>query len=709
MTTARIRVVFLWLAAIVIAAPTFAQAKFHYRQGGQLEGVFFLDAQTGWTAEDGSRIRRSTDAGLTWTAADVDERVRGELRGILVRGTLGLDLEGWACGDDGTILRVADDEGLVWDWINDTDPILDGNGELAELWDVFMIDSDTGWAVGNDGAISKTGNGWLTWSFPSGCTLPDELSAGIDGDLPDIYEIAFFNAQDGIMVSDYGNAYLTHDGGCTWTVVNVVTSAAQNGVGVCPVRSNKNFELWDIAFEDPNDPDTRMWIGAGIGTNDGFLFYSPPNSGGEVWTSTHCFNADFAGCGIPTVYAVANLGGTSGPTAFSACYGSWVLAWEEGTANYDLCSCMSGEPTECEESLIWNQRSVFDPDNANPPLSAAAALGSTKGCIVGRFGIIRLFEPGGMTEFEDVGTTVWSRIGDGDFIDDTTGCIITQGHVIRRTTDAGATWVPIEVAGVSPSTNPNALLGLSLDFGTSGVKGVAGGTHGFVAYSGDGGEHWTKVTPVSGFTGNALAIDFAENSDTVYFTAPQGAVFRSTNAGVNWSACTSLPSTMRAVSFAEPQGGDEVGFVAGDSSPQGTIFITEDAGVTWEPVEIQGLQPLSIRDIATWGNGQNAFAVAAGGRVYQRRNGGDFYPVTVDLSPDPSPTADLADVEVLVDGTAVSVQIVGAGGLVLFRDSAGNWSAPKSQTSDELIRASFQSPDHGFVLGPQFLVCEYTE
>ena len=671
MRTAWIRVTLLWLAAIAIAVPTSAQAKFHYRQGGQLEGVFFLDgSQHGWTAEDGARIRNSENAGATWTPVNfVDERVRGELRGIQIRGSMLEGVEGHAVGDGGVCLRSTDGNGQEWDWINEADPILDANGQPAELWDIFMITSQVGWSVGMRGALNRTLDGGETWSFPSGCTPPD-LDLGIDGFI-DLYKVHFFNAQDGIIAGDYARILKTNDAGCTWTIVDL---EAELPSAICPGGATHNLEIWDLAFDDPNDPDTGMWAGGGTGTSSGYLFRS--EDGGESWTQSRCFNAGFVGCGIPTIYALASLGATSEPSVFSGHYGSWVMAYEPGTANYNLCNCTATEPTECEESLIWNQRSTH-PAGGNPPLSAAAALSSTEGCIVGRFGIIRLFDTQGSPDLIDVGTTQWSRIGDGDFISDTEGCVITQAHIILRTDDAGVTWFPV----YTPTSVDFSKQGLALDLGgANGMKGVAGGTNDFVAYTTNEGASWTPVT-VSGLEGNALGVGFVPGSDTVYLTSNQGQIFRSTNYGMGWTdispcnppceepcdpPCTTplITGALRAVSFAE---GGDVGYVAGNPSSDGMIHLTYDAGESWTGIGIQGTQPMAIQDIATWGDGSEAIAVAAGGRVFER-NGARFYPVTVDLSPDPSPTADLMDVEVVVDGTDVYVQIVGAGGLVLFPD-----------------------------------------
>jgi photosystem II stability/assembly factor-like uncharacterized protein len=107
--------------------------------------------------------------------------------------------------------------------------------------------------------------------------------------------------------------------------------------------------------------------------------------------------------------------------------------------------------------------------------------------------------------------------------------------------------------------------------------------------------------------------------------------------------------------------------------------------------------------VATWDDGAHALAVGDAGEVYERIST-DFQKITT-----PAPAIALSDVEVLFDDPDLDVIITGTGGFVMMRapGSPPTWTTPKSQTIDPLVRASFQSPTHGFIIGNQFLICEY--
>ena len=72
---------------------------------------------------------------------------------------------------------------------------------------VRMLDANTGWAVGHDVAILKTGDGGKNWKLQN-------FNGPVGRPLYDIY---MADAQRGIAVGSYGLYYVTADGGATWT------------------------------------------------------------------------------------------------------------------------------------------------------------------------------------------------------------------------------------------------------------------------------------------------------------------------------------------------------------------------------------------------------------------------------------------------------------------------------------------------------------
>jgi len=668
--------------------------QFHYLQGGTVEKVSFLSSNTafGWTVHEGGKILRTEDSGQSWEPGVVPNDVRGHIRGIhfLTQN------DGWACGDGGLLLQSTDG-GANWSVLNANNPVLTGGAfpRAAALTDIHMVDDEIGYAVGFDGTFARTENGWATIiQDDSGGPVPPAYS---DNSVIDAYDVHFFgDGEHGIIATDYQRFYRTSDYGATWNMVPAFDSASP-----CPPRILGNIEMWAMAWEDPDDPESAGWATGGVGTNQGYLLRTA--DGGLTWEQTTCFEGDSSHmasvCGISTTYGVAMLG--SSPEAVAVGYASTVHTFQTGTPNWNACN----PPGSCEDAVndpgcgssVWKQRNTFE--FSNPPLKSVARISATEACMVGNMGVIRRFLPGASpgNEFVDEGSLHWLRVGDGDFTSSTAGCVITQGNVVKRTTDGGLTWSDVYVPGTLEGSN----FGLALEF--EGAKGVAVGGDNLVLYTTNSGASWTATTGLPSHYLDANALDFAPSSDTVYGASALGKVYKSTDAGVNWSnVYTGSSETLYGVSFATAS----TGYVVGSNA---TAYKTTSGGSTWTTVSFSGGTPSHLFDVATWGDGSNAIAVGAGGAVYIA-TGGSFVKQTIDLDPGvgvSTPTVDLRDVEVLIDGSDVHFRVVGNDGVVLFRNAAGTWTSPKSQSSDTLVRASFDALGHGFIIGTQFTICEY--
>jgi hypothetical protein len=113
-----------------------------------------------------------------------------------------------------------------------------------------------------------------------------------------------------------------------------------------------------------------------------------------------------------------------------------------------------------------------------------------------------------------------------------------------------------------------------------------------------------------------------------------------------------------------------------------------------------------FNDVVTWGDAAMAIAVGTDGAIHQRTSTlFEYQEIDLDAGSGVAyPKEDMFDVELATSST--NVRIAGDEGRVLFRDS-GTWTWPKVQSSDHMIRASFLSATHGWVLGQKFTVCEY--
>lgn len=254
------KVVFV-TAATLVGAQSFAQPRFHHLHGGEINGLFFVNSQRGWTAEDGTRIRRTDDGGTSWILEEVDTsnlETRVELKNIFFTDTL----NGWAVGNEGVVLRSTDG-GLTWTDANPSDRVVNQSTAMgacesvkAELFDIFMISTSVGFVVGDDGALQKTTDGGLSWSFVT--NPPSAFACGSDPD--DGYAIHFFQNSGtgfaayskGLIAGDHNRLWRTLDSGETWTEV-ALPNTTVSPVACPPTSGTENVEVWSIAFEDPLD------------------------------------------------------------------------------------------------------------------------------------------------------------------------------------------------------------------------------------------------------------------------------------------------------------------------------------------------------------------------------------------------------------------------------------------------------------------------
>lgn len=201
-------------------------------------GVRFIDSNTGW-AGGGSEVVRTTDGGASWTAqgATQDGRFRNNLFAVsptvawipasnstltarwFSRFTVGVgeqnfnvlggssqyfdmyftDVDnGWSVGT-GPIVRITNGSSASPTFAFQTTcpcPTLNG---------IHMLNSTTGWAVGNGGLILKTTDGGSTW--------PAQTS----GTTTNLRSVHFVDANTGWAVGGGGLILASTDGGATWT------------------------------------------------------------------------------------------------------------------------------------------------------------------------------------------------------------------------------------------------------------------------------------------------------------------------------------------------------------------------------------------------------------------------------------------------------------------------------------------------------------
>lgn len=133
-----------------------------------LSSLFFLDEHRGWAAGHGD-VLHTDDGGATWTPLTpegVDTVYQSPVRAIQFQN----DRHGWAAGMNASFMRTADG-GVTWEPAFDDEFRRAGSvatplaaGEHPNFWDVFFVDDQTAWVVGEEGTILATTDGGSTWT-----------------------------------------------------------------------------------------------------------------------------------------------------------------------------------------------------------------------------------------------------------------------------------------------------------------------------------------------------------------------------------------------------------------------------------------------------------------------------------------------------------------------------------------------------------------
>ena len=711
------------LLAGAIVKPALAQSpEFHYRQGGHLDAVSFIDSSRGWTGEDGGRIRFSVDGGQSWTLADLSAitspEAWGQLNGVFVMDMGGGDVKVWAVGEGGVVLVSTDADGQefadansgarVLNVVGEGDPCV-AAGQPAILHDIFMLDVDNGWLIGEDGVLRYTEDGGETWEDGTGSPSfsPPSLM-GCGEDPYDAYDIHFFadsGYTKGVIAAEFGKLFTTADGGDTWTPINLLGAAPS----VCPeVTGDENLEFWAMDFEDPDDPDSPVWLSGGVLTGQSYVFRRSGGWGTNTWSQLRCYqfidpeeiaSNDPETCTAATTYALTVMDAGSS-RVLAAGYAGEMYSWETGTGNFDTCECIPDPVSNpcASNAPTWVQQDNFvspaDPCTPRAAYFAAARVGSDSAVAVGDFGRMTFYDNGAGDETVEVGSKHFLRLFDGEFFSSTTGFVVGQRNTIYKTTDGGESFTLIE--DFANCGDDDGALN-AVDFSDNGQFAVAVGNDGLIVYSTDAGANWSQAGGLG--TAHLYDVDIVPGSTQVAYAVGVDGLVRTTTNGVYWRTVANLGSEdLFGLSFLSAS----VGYVAGEGKK---IYRTTTSAGSWSAMTVNGGASETLRDIQAWSSGSVAIAVGDNGRVFEKTSTSTTFEQIDDDTGFPAGiTGHLQDVEVLDSGT--SVRIAGLGGEVLFRDS-GTWSRIRSLTNRGIYKLSFHAADEGFAIGPNFFIARF--
>jgi photosystem II stability/assembly factor-like uncharacterized protein len=234
-----------------------------------LKAVYFVDSITGWVAGEDGATFRTTDGGRSW-------------KPLLSGAPANIDFiyfadwsNGWMLGESnenkvaGRLLFTTNNGGRSW-----------RHKPLPKVMSLHFIDKLNGWAVGRDATAFKTANGGEEWTRITGWEellgLPIESSTGNFG----LQDVFFLNADNGWMIGNFygrgsssiGGLFVTSDGGKSWKQMplKLADSSGQ------PIPG----ELQSVRFSDVN---TGTVAGEMYDGDARFFFALHTRDGGRTW------------------------------------------------------------------------------------------------------------------------------------------------------------------------------------------------------------------------------------------------------------------------------------------------------------------------------------------------------------------------------------------------------------------------------------------
>jgi photosystem II stability/assembly factor-like uncharacterized protein len=224
----------------------------------KIRSVWFVDQQQGWALTIERDILHTEDGGINWAlqrkAGTIKLKLFGNRRQPVMDQPEQIErihfvdgLHGWAWGggrkdqyaeQPGTFLATVDG-GQNWNSV----PYPFGQ----DIWSLYFLNADMGWASDRDGGFYKTTDGGLNWAAQQG-KMP-ELT---------LNSIFFLDGNNGWVAGRSGRLAKTTDGGRSWKKINEI---------------RPEFKMRDLAFTDRDH-------GWAVGDN-GAILYTP--DGGVTW------------------------------------------------------------------------------------------------------------------------------------------------------------------------------------------------------------------------------------------------------------------------------------------------------------------------------------------------------------------------------------------------------------------------------------------
>ncbi|MEO6695662.1 MAG: YCF48-related protein, partial [Ignavibacteria bacterium] len=162
--------------------------------------TYFTDINTGYIVGKGGIVRKTTDAGLSWS--DINLNTTYSLNKVFFTSSN----TGYICGDSG-LVRKTTNAGL--DWFSQTTPAAD-----SSLLSIHFVNENTGYIGVFPWSILKTTNAGANWT---------RIYYNSQKDIAYYYDIDFWDSEMGVIAGDLG-VLLTSNAGINWTRIIIPSS-----------------------------------------------------------------------------------------------------------------------------------------------------------------------------------------------------------------------------------------------------------------------------------------------------------------------------------------------------------------------------------------------------------------------------------------------------------------------------------------------------
>jgi photosystem II stability/assembly factor-like uncharacterized protein len=365
-----------------------------YNSYGDLNGLSFVDTNTGAAVGDNGAILRTTNGGISW--AGQSSGTNSNLYGVCFTDAS----TGTAVGAGGTILRTTNGGAT---WAKQTNAVT-----LVILTAVHFLDANTGVAVGDRGTLLRTTNGGIAWAQLH--YSPSEIYS----------DIAFNGGSTGLMLDTYYTpvgiyyyVYRTVDGGATW----VSTRGGQNSYdGCCFADATTAYVIGEEALKSTDGGATWAAMAVPAGYFNGVFF-------SDAFTGTII--------GKNSIFRTTDGGITWTPQS-------------SGTSNdlFDLCftDANTGTIVGAGGTILrtTNGGATWTPQTSGTSMTlySVCFTNANTGTVVGRSGTVLRTTDGGATWMPQASGTT-KLLMDVHFTDAQTGTIVGEGGTILRTVSGG--------------------------------------------------------------------------------------------------------------------------------------------------------------------------------------------------------------------------------------------------------------------------------